>query len=63
MARLGRGEEGIGTAVANAERSDWYPDDCAVAPVDKVCPDGKQLEFSNFSQALRWFLKEHGYIN
>jgi hypothetical protein len=63
MARLGRGEEGIGTAVAKAERSDWYPDDCTVAPVDYVCPDGKQREFSNFNQALRWFLKAHGYIN
>jgi len=63
MARLGQGEAGIRTAVANAEQSDWYPDDCTVALVDDACPEGKERQFASFEDALRWFLKEHGYID
>lgn len=63
MARLGRAEEGIRTAVAHAEDSGWYPDDCLVPLVDDACPEGKGRRFASFEEALRWFLKAHGYVD
>jgi hypothetical protein len=63
MARLGRAEEGIRTAVTYAAVSDWYPDDCLVPLVEDACPAGKERKFASFKEALRWFLKQHGYID
>ncbi|MDE2595997.1 MAG: hypothetical protein KGL44_03870 [Sphingomonadales bacterium] len=62
MARQGKAEEGIAFAVAHVRQADWLPEPCTVALVDDACPEGKSRSFSGFEQALRWFLKEHGYI-
>ncbi len=58
----GAPEEGIRTAASLARPSDWYPTDCTVALVDDMCPEGKERTFAGFEDALRWIMREHGYL-
>jgi hypothetical protein len=64
MGRLGRGTEGIRTAVALAQPiAGFLPMRCRVVPnKDDGCPDGQEIEFSGFEPALRWFLDATGYV-
>jgi hypothetical protein len=63
MARLGKAEEGIAAAVRHAEQSPMFlPESCKVDYVDYQCTEGQEITFSAFEPALRWFLKEQGYI-
>ena len=39
------------------------PSRCAVPLVGEQCPAGKDEKFYTFSSALRWFLKDRGYID
>ncbi|HYD24859.1 MAG TPA: hypothetical protein VEB68_08670 [Croceibacterium sp.] len=62
MAVLGRPEEGIRTAAELAGEPSWYPIDCTVEWVDDGCPEGKERTFTGFEDALRWLMREHGYL-
>lgn len=62
MAVQGQAEEGIRTAVALAEEPLWYPHDCLAEYVDDRCPEGKERTFAGFEDALRWMMREHGYL-
>ena len=62
MARLGRAEEGIATALTHAPKADWLPEPCTVDYVNDECPEGKALVFSGFEEGLRWLLSERGYL-
>jgi len=62
MAIQGKAEEGIRTAVTLAEEPSWYPIDCLVDWVDDQCPEGKQRTFAGYEDALRWIMREHGYL-
>lgn len=62
MARLGQAEEGIATALRHSPNADWLPEPCLVEYVNDECPEGKALIFEGFEPALRWFLKEQGYL-
>ena len=62
MAVQGKAEEGIRTAVGLAREPVWYPIDCTVEWVDDQCPDGKLREFAGFEDALRWIMRENGYL-
>ena len=55
-------ESGIRTAVSLAEASDWYPFDCTVDYVDDICPEGKERQFADFEDALRWIMRKNGYL-
>lgn len=55
-------EDGIRTAAAFASDSDWYPLDCTVDYVDDLCPEGKERQFAGFEDALRWIMRENGYL-
>lgn len=56
-------EDGIRTAASLARPSEWYPTDCTVALVDYACPPGRQRQFAGFEDALRWIMREHGYLH
>ena len=62
VAIQGKAEEGIRTAVGLAREPVWYPIDCTVEWVDDQCPDGKLREFAGFEDALRWIMRENGYL-
>ncbi len=64
MGRLGRGAEGIRSAVAFAQPiAGVLPSRCRVGPAnDEGCPDGQEIEFGTFEPALRWFLDANGYV-
>ncbi len=62
MALQGKAEEGIQTAARFARQPPWYPIDCTVDWVDDVCPEGKQRQFAGFEGALRWIMRENGYL-
>lgn len=62
LARLGRAEEGIATALKYAPQADWLPEPCTVDYVNDECPEGKALVFSGFEEGLRWLLSEQGYL-
>lgn len=62
MAILGDAEQGIRTAVMNAEPPPWYPYDCLAEEVDGQCPEGKLRQFAGFEDALRWMMRRHGYL-
>jgi hypothetical protein len=62
MAVQGRAEEGIRTAVALAEEPSWYPHDCLAEYVDDRCPEGQERTFAGFEDALRWMMRQHGYL-
>lgn len=55
-------EDGIRTAASLAGPSDWYPLDCTVEYVDDMCPEGKERTFTGFEDALRWIMRENGYL-
>ncbi|MBX3565995.1 MAG: hypothetical protein KF730_15625 [Sphingomonas sp.] len=63
-ARLGRFDAAIKEAVAMAAppQEFFLPRSCKVAPVDGECPDGQEIVFPDFESALRWFLRDTGYI-
>jgi hypothetical protein len=63
MAVQGKAEDGIRTAVSLAGEPSWYPADCLVEPVDDLCPEGKERTFTGFEEALRWLMREHGYLD
>ncbi|KQW65513.1 hypothetical protein ASE17_19290 [Phenylobacterium sp. Root77] len=43
--------------------SDWtYPGPCRAALVEGACPDGEQVRFETYPEALRWFLGDAGYL-
>ncbi len=54
--------EGIGTAVSLAPEPVWYPYDCLVDYVDDMCPEGQERQFAGFEDALRWIMRENGYL-
>lgn len=62
-ARLGR----ITSALSMAEQyaysgsEAWYPEDCEVELVDYQCPPSRAIKFYSFGDAIRWFLRKHGY--
>lgn len=62
-ARLGQAEEGIATAAANAGTPDWLPSSCAAETVDGACPEGQEMKFATFEEALRSMLKTRGYLD
>jgi hypothetical protein len=62
MAIQGRAEEGIRTAVSLSGEPSWYPHDCLAEYVDDQCPDGQERQFTGFEDALRWIMREHGYL-
>lgn len=63
MARLGKAEEGIATAVRLADKDLMFlPEGCKVAYVEDLCPEGQEIAFTAFEPALRWFLGENGYM-
>jgi hypothetical protein len=63
MAVLGKPEDGIRTAVSLAEKSDWVPEDCLVSrDKDDLCPEGKARQFTGFEDALRWSMRQNGYL-
>jgi hypothetical protein len=62
MAIQGKAEEGIRTAVRLAGEPSWYPYDCLVEEVDDRCPEGQERQFTGFEDALRWLMREHGYL-
>jgi hypothetical protein len=39
------------------------PISCRVAEVNGLCPAGMERKFFSFSDALRWFLRDTGYIS
>jgi hypothetical protein len=44
--------------------SDWeLPSSCRTALVDYRCPEGQEVTFDNYPDALRSFLVDHGYID
>jgi len=62
-ARLGKPEAALtfADAAANQAAQDFLPRGCKVK-YERVCPDGQHISFDNFSSAIRWFLREHGYM-
>lgn len=62
MALQGKAEDGIRTAVSLAGEPSWYPIDCTVEWVDDRCPEGKLRTFTGYEDALRWIMREHGYL-
>jgi hypothetical protein len=62
LALQGKAEEGIRTAVSLAEEPSWYPIDCLAEYADGQCPEGKERTFAGFEDALRWMMREHGYL-
>jgi hypothetical protein len=63
MALQRRAEEGIRVAVAQAGEPSWWPIDCLVEyDENDLCPEGKEREFANFEEALRWIMRKNGYL-
>jgi hypothetical protein len=62
MALQGKAEEGIRTAVELAGEPSWYPIACTVEWTGDQCPEGKLRTFADFEEALRWIMREHGYL-
>ena len=62
MALQGQAEDGIRTAVERAGEPLWYPFDCTVDLVDDACPEGNERAFAGFEDALRWMMRQHGYL-
>ena len=62
MALQGKAEEGIRTAVENAGPPPWYPHDCLAEYVDDQGPEGQERTFAGFEDALRWIMRQHGYL-
>jgi len=62
---LGRFEAVLRDAdtLANNSPDAQAPLACKVAMVEEECPAGQELKFANFEAALRWQLKESGYLN
>lgn len=63
-ARLGQFETAMTEAVKWASPSkDFLPEGCSIAVKDAQCPDAKKIKFYSFETALRWFLRDRGYID
>lgn len=63
-ARLGRFESAMKEAEKLADASgEMLPERCSVETVEDVCPAGKEANFPSFGDALRWFLKDKGYLS
>ena len=62
MAQQGQAEDGIRTAVSLAREPVWYPTDCLVDYVDGECPGEQWRQFTGFEDALRWIMRENGYL-
>ena len=62
LAIQGRAEEGIRTAAELANDPLWYPVDCTVQRVEDQCPEGKERAFTGFEDALRWLMRQNGYL-
>src|SRR5215510_769923 len=62
--RLGRSQWAWNIMMANYRPStDWnFPMRCKVAPVKGACPPGQSEQFSEFPDALAWFLTDTGYM-
>jgi len=62
-ARLGKLETALGfvDTAANQEAKEFLPRGCKVK-YERVCPQGQVISFDNFSGAIRWFLREYGYV-
>jgi len=62
-ARLGKLEAALGfvDTAANQETTEFLPRGCKVK-YERVCPQGQVISFDNFSGAIRWFLREYGYV-
>ncbi|HEV2866960.1 MAG TPA: hypothetical protein VGX37_10630, partial [Allosphingosinicella sp.] len=63
-ARVGRFDEAWAEMLRAYDRNtDWpQPGGCRAALVDYQCPDGQEITFDNYPDALRYFLAENGYI-
>jgi hypothetical protein len=63
-ARLGSFETAWPVVLGAYQRnSDWtYPGPCRTALVDGACPEGEQVRFDTYPEALRWFLGDVGYL-
>lgn len=64
-ARLGRFESAMrdASALANRGPDAELPEGCQTERVNYECPKGKEIKFHTFDTALRWFLKDAGYID
>jgi hypothetical protein len=60
----GEAEDGIRTAVRYAGEPSWYPTDCLVDYDEEheLCPEGKERQFAGYEDALRWIMRENGYL-
>ncbi|MES2989096.1 MAG: hypothetical protein V4808_14430 [Pseudomonadota bacterium] len=63
-ARVGKFDTAIRHASALAAKGGeiFLPTACTVPLVDGSCPDDKEKSFPDFESALRWFLRDAGYI-
>jgi hypothetical protein len=64
-ARVGRFDRAWAEMLQDYDRdSDWeLPSSCRAALVDYRCPEGQEVTFDNYPDALRFFLVEHGYLD
>jgi hypothetical protein len=63
MALQGKAEDGIRTAVRYAGEPSWYPTDCLVEYGENdLCPEGKERQFADYEEALRWIMRKNGYL-
>ena len=64
-ARLGRFDEAWADMLRAYDRdSEWpLPPGCKVASRDEPCPEGQEIPFDSYPDALRQFLVEQGYIH
>jgi hypothetical protein len=61
-ARAGRFKEAWAVMLASYDRtSQVFPASCGVAEVQGSCPKGRERKFSNYPEALAWFLADTGY--
>ena len=63
-ARLGQFDTAMTEVTKFASPSkDFLPEGCSVSVKDGECPEAKKIKFYSFDSALRWFLRDRGYID
>ena len=64
MSRIGKFDAAWAYMLAHYDKTDtWdWPTRCTAPRVKEVCPNGREIVFKAYPEALRNFLVEHGYI-